>query len=1112
MALSNHERVQKVMDVLRDGLRPFLEREMKSALGPEWLDTLVDPRGNGRVRVAAEAPTDVQMILKTIAEHWTDVFGRVLGRSDRSLVFELQDTRNRWAHQQNFSSDDAYRAMDSAHRLLAAVAAQEATELDRQKQEFLRQRYDERARNKGTRASTPPVEGKPEVGLLPWRQVVTPHPDVATGRFQQAEFAADLAQVQRNEGSDEYRVPREFFTRTFLTDGLRRLLINGLKRLSGTGGDPVVELQTNFGGGKTHSMLALYHLVSGAKATELPGLDDVFREVGLKEPPKARRAVLVGTAMSPGQPSKKPDGTLVRTMWGEMAWQLGGKEGYALVAKADETGTSPGDALDTVFKKFAPCLILIDEWVAYARQLFGKDDLPAGTFDTHFTFAQALTEAAKRVPKVQVVLSIPASDERTDEKGRRVLVSDIEIGGEGGRAALERLKNVVGRMQSPWRPASMRESFEIVRRRLFQPLEKKEAFQARDAVIRAFLDMYRTQAAEFPVDTQDADYRAKFEAAYPIHPELFERLYTDWGSLERFQRTRGVLRLMAAVIHALWEEQDGGLAILPSMVPIHRPAVQDELTRYLEDNWRPVLERDIDGSHSVSLALDREKPNLGRYSACRRVARAVYIGSAPNLKASTRGIEEKRVRLACVQPGESTAIFGDALRALSERANHLYIDGARYWFSPQPSVARLAEERAQQFSEDDVHEEILVRLRTQAKQRGDFAAVYAAPESGDVPDEREARLVLLGPSHAHGKNQGDSSARRHAQVILDGRGSAPRIFRNALVFSAPDMARLAELDAATRRFRAWKSIEGDKRTLNLDEFQKSQAEAKTKDWDLTCDQRVLETWVWLLVPVAQRDAPVGTPLEWQETRLSKGEAIAPAASRKLRADGHLQLQLGYTNLRLELDRVPLWQGDCVSLKQLVDFFAQYLYLPRLKGPAVLLEAIAQGVLSAGGRDGFAYAESFDEYEKRYRGLVAGAVVKLSLDSGGLVVRPEVAQRQLETESLGMVVHTPNGQTDGPAKHVGIDNGKGNSAVRSPAPPAPLRHFRGSVMLNPIRMGGDAGRVAEEVVQHMTGLVGARVTVTLEIHVDIPGGIPEKVRSIVNENCKALKFGSGEFEE
>jgi predicted AAA+ superfamily ATPase len=1104
MTVSNHDRVGKLMELLRDGLRPFLEREMKAVHGERWTAVLAGAAAAGRAPTSADPPRDIQAILKIIGEHWNSVFGRVLGRSDRSLVFELQDTRNHWAHQENFSSDDVYRAMDSAHRLLAAVSAPQAVELEHAKQEFLRQRYDEQARQRGTRPSASAVAGEPASGLKPWREVVTPHRDVASGKFQQAEFAADLAQVHRNEGLDEYRVPREFFLRTFLTDGLQKLLVDSLQRLAGKGGNPVVELQTNFGGGKTHSMLALYHLFSGAKAHELPGLDEVFRGADVKEPPKTRRAVLVGTALSPGQPSKKPDGTLVRTLWGELAWQLGGKQGYALVAQADETGTSPGDALDVLFKQYAPCLVLIDEWVAYARQLFGKDDLPAGSFDTHFSFAQALTEAVKRVPKVQLVLSIPASDERRDDKGGKVLVSDIEIGGEGGRAALERLKNVVGRTQSPWRAASARESFEIVRRRLFQPIETKEAFKARDAVIRAFLDMYRAHAADFPIDTQDPDYRDRFEAAYPIHPELFERLYDDWGSLERFQRTRGVLRLMASVIHALWEEQDGGLLILPSMVPMHRSAVQDELTRYLENNWRPVLERDIDGGHSVSLALDREKPNLGRYSACRRVARAVYIGSAPKLKAANRGIEEMRVRLACVQPGESAAIFGDALRALSERANHLYIDGARYWFSPQPSVTRLAEERALQLHEDDVEEEMLRRLRVHAKQRGDFSAVHAAPDSSDVPDEREARLVLLSSKHAHTKGQRESAARREALIVLDGRGTAPRLFRNAPVFLAPDATRLAELDPAIRRYLTWKRIDDEHETLNLDAFQRKQAAQKAKDWDDTCDQRTLETWCWLLVPVAARDAPVGTPLELPETRLSKGDGLAAAASKKLRGDGQLQLQLGASNLRLELDRVPLWQGDHITVRQLTDFFAQYVYLPRLKNSAVLLEAIAEGATSpAWASDTFAYAESFDPKKERYCGLVAGRTARLPNEPTGLLVRPEVAQRQLVAEDAIKAVD-PSVRPPHPG------HSKKPIAIL-PSLPLPLRRFHGTVALDPTRMSRDAGRIAEEVVQHLAGLVGADVTITLEIQAEIDDGIPENVQRIVSENCRTLKFRGGDFE-
>jgi hypothetical protein len=274
--------------------------------------------------------------------------------------------------------------------------------------------------------------------------------------------------------------------------------------------------------------------------------------------------------LAPGQVHEKPDGTKVHTIWGEMAWQLGSRDAYDAVAESDRAGTSPGAALIDLFKAHTPCLILIDEWVAYARQLYGIDGLPAGSFDAQFTFAQALAEAARAVPGVLLVVSIPSSD--------------IEVGGEGGEAALQRLKNVVGRMESPWRPASADEGFEIVRRRLFEDLPADKAAE-RDAVVRAYADLYRHQVAEFPSQCREGEYERRILAAYPIHPELFDRLYNEWSTLDKFQRTRGVLRLMAAVIHELWERQDSSLLIMPSSVPIDAPPVASELTRYLEDGW-----------------------------------------------------------------------------------------------------------------------------------------------------------------------------------------------------------------------------------------------------------------------------------------------------------------------------------------------------------------------------------------------------------------------------------------------------------------------------------------------------------------------------------------------
>jgi hypothetical protein len=577
MAISNHERVGRALNLLRDGLYPYIEREMKAIHGDRWLipaSSSLPDHYVARREVQDVLKEDVSALLMVIWEQWNNVFRNTLGRTERSIVSELRDTRNDWAHTSTFTTDDAYRALDSMARLLTAISAPEADQVEKQKQELLRIRFEDQARRETRRAAVAPAVGQPMSGLKPWRDIATPHPDVASGRYQQAEFAADLWQVYLDEGSDEYRLPNEFFRRTYLTDGLKQLLTGALLRLSGKGGDPVIELQTNFGGGKTHAMLALYHLFSSPLAPSgrgagsegiLPGMEPLFQEADVHEPPqKVNTVVLVGNKISPGQIHQKSDGAQVRTLWGEIGWQLGGKEGYEMMRQADESATNPGDALKDLFNKYAPVLILVDEWVAYARQLHDQSDLPAGNFDTHFTFAQTLSESAKNAKDTLLVVSIPASD--------------IEIGGDRGKEALDRLKNAIGRVESPWRPASAEESFEIVRRRLFQPLTDPALFVQRDAVVKAFMDLYRSQSQEFPGECKESDYERRLKAAYPIHPELFDRLYSDWSTLDKFQRTRGVLRLMAKVIHTLWERNDRSLTILPAHIPMDDPQVQSELT------------------------------------------------------------------------------------------------------------------------------------------------------------------------------------------------------------------------------------------------------------------------------------------------------------------------------------------------------------------------------------------------------------------------------------------------------------------------------------------------------------------------------------------------------
>jgi predicted AAA+ superfamily ATPase len=1106
MALSNRERVGKALDLLCAGLVPFVERELKAVHGDKWEGVAREgqPPERGKPKKAANLHWDTQALLAVMWNQWNVVFNRTLGGAERSIVSELRDVRNKWAHQEAFASSDAYRALDSMERLLTAVSAEQASEIGQMRMDLLRVQFDEQRRGEMRKASFTPTEGKPQGGLRPWREIVTPHPDVASGRYQQAEFAADLWQVYQNEGSDEYKHPTEFFRRTFLTEGLTHLIQSALARLAGVGGDPVVELLTNFGGGKTHTELALWHTFSGTPASEMPGVEELVKQTGVPITSGVKRAVLVGTKISPGQLHKKPDGTVVRTLWGELAWQLGGKEGYKMVKEADETATNPGDALKELFNKYSPCLILIDEWVAYARQLRDGTDLPAGTFDTQFTFAQAISECAKAAKQTMLVVSIPASSN--------------EIGGQWGQQALAQLKNCIGRVESSWRPASPDEGFEIVRRRLFQPLSGDQ-FVARDAVARAFSELYGSQHQEFPLECREANYERRIKMAYPIHPELFDRLYNDWSTLDKFQRTRGVLRLMAAVIHSLWERQDSNLLIMPATVPVDDPAVQFELTRYLEDQWVPVIDKDVDGANSLPLALDRENPNLGRYSASRRVSRTIYMGSAPIQKAANRGIEDRQVKLGCVQPGEAVATFGDALRRLTDRATYLYVDGKRYWYSTQPTVTRLAEDRASQLDEDAVTDEIVRRLRDEAKSRGDFAKVHPCLPSGDVPDDKEARLVILGPDHPHTAKDQKSAARKEAAQMLEYHGSSPRNYKNAVVFLAPDTNRLRELRQAVRQYLAWDSIWDDRETLNLDPFQTKQAETKRKHADETVDARIPETYQWLVVP-GQSD-PKGE-IEWTEIRLQGQDSLAARASKKLKNEELLMVQLGDVRLRHELDRVPLWRGDHVGVKQLTEDVAKYLYLPRLQNEDVLVEAIREGVARLTWHsETFAYAEGWDEQVKRYKGLRAGQSIRVLVDASSLVVKPEVALAQLEAEKKKSESPGGNGKGNG---NGGAGNGVtvvqkmgegqtnggdgGSVVVETPQ----LCRFHGSAKLDPMRLGRDAAKIAEEIVQHLSSIIGAEVEVTLEIQAHIPDGAsPELVRTIT-ENCRTLKFKDYGFEE
>ena len=1113
MAQNNRERVREALDALRDALLPYFEQVITArhnAQAWQYAVETSDRFGGARDNL------DLTRLFNIFHEYRNDIRDAG-GRSLVNLLHESQEIRNRWAHQEQFSTQDTLRALDTIGRILEQTNAPAHHErIMRLHEQVMRALYAQQARTE-TRRITRTLNSQADAALVPWREVITPHEDVRTGNLKEAEFAADLDQVHRGKASPEYQDPHEFFRRTYLTEGLSTLLESAFRRLHGRGGDPVLELQTNFGGGKTHSMIALYHAASGTDPLALAGLEPIVQRVGIAEPLYVQRAVLVGTKLSVNEPRRKPDGTVVHTLWGELAWQLAGEAGYRLVAESDRSGLAPGaQVLQEVFDLAGPSLILIDEWVAFVRHLYHVGDRPpiAGSFDANLTFAQALTEAVTNTPQVLLAASLPSSE--------------MEVGGEGGKEALRILKHTFSRVKAPWRAASSNEGFEIVRRRLFQDVTNH---RKRDATIRMFLDMYREGKAQFPTKVHEADYRKRMEAAYPFHPETFDLLFDVWGSLETFQRTRGVLRLMANVVHTLWDRKDSSPLIMPATIPLDAVGVVTEMGGYLPDSWSAVIEKDIDGERALSLALDRENANFDKVSATRRVARTIFLGSAPTFRSEHRGIDDRTIRLGVVQPGENAAIFGDALRTFANRATYLYSEHGRYWFSTQASVTQLAQERLAQLPQDDIDFAILELLRRQQASRGIFDRVHVAQNgSGDVADTPDATLVLLGPAYPHVRGQhvaaaGEvSPAIAAAGHILNSRGDGPRIYRNALLFLAPDRGRLEDLRRAVAQHIVWSEIVDGQERYNLDAQQLRQAKARVEDAKKTVEARLRDTWQWLLAPYA--DALPNAPVQWDARQLRSvrdDEALPVAAGKRAEAEELVITHYAGTMLRKQIDDIPRFRNGWthVAIRDLATWFASYLYLPRLRNEDVLRKAIEDGLRSITWQlDSFAYADAWDEEARRYRGLTTGVShpVHVNMHGSAVLVHPEAAQRQFTADEAARTAAPAPGfiapGNEGNAPQPGIREGEGPTSGGGPAvvdmPRSNPKRYFGSVKLNPQTLASQVKEISDEIVAHLQGIYGAEVHISLEIQASVPDGIPEDRRRTVAENSKALRFDQWDF--
>lgn len=1077
-------RVREGLDHLQDGLLPFIEAKMKARHGANWLHYASRAAGS-----AANAPLDVYGLLKTILDNWNETFQEGFSRNERhrirSFVTVAFDARNSTSHLTLPLQDaEALRYLDAILELLRAVKAAENITAE------VKQLY-EAQRTSGVTATPAPVqearptlslaqpEDAPATKLKPWIEVALPHADVMEARFRQAEFAADLFAVDSGnvDAASDYATANGFFGITFLTEGLQRVLNTVLERLGGKGGDPVIGLQTAFGGGKTHTMLAAYHLAKASELGPLKGVPELAAKAGVTAWRPAKVAAFVGTAAGVDTHLALKDGPKVQTLWGYIAWRLAGAEGLALVAEAEGAETNPGSArLVELFKRSGPALILLDELVAYARQL------PDDRFEAFLSFIQSLTEAAKMVPGILIIGSLPESN--------------LQAGGDKGVAALKRLESVFGRVHSPWLPASGNETYEIIRRRLFQPLDA-DGEKARDETVKAFYDLYRKNQAEFPPEAKEPRYQELLRLSYPIHPELFDRLSKDWASLDKFQRTRGVLQFMANVIGVLWQARVPDPLITPARIPVANERVRASVLNPLDTGFGAVIDREVDGVGSLP---DRMEVNparrISQQRAATRAARAVFLCTAPLAGQPNAGVTGPGLRLACAEPGDQLAIFGEALRELSERATYLYEESGRYWFSTQPTLNRLADDKAKALAEHEVDADIIELLKTDAKTKGGFAWVFAAPDDPAAMDDVSSlSLVILGPGTPHaGKAAAKSLATDAVVEGLTRCRSSQRNFRNALIFVAADEGQLAAARDAMRQALAWADIAGDQRMKDqLPPAQMRDAAEKAKSKREGATRAVRLAWSHILYPVKSETA--GKPFDLDQVTLASKDrtAIPAAVYEKVKGDSIVKDKLGPESLWVALK--PLWPegASYLTIGEVAKWFASFAYLPKIRDRLVLEGAIRDGVANTDAR--FGYADRYDEATGNYIGLAFGRTTPEHFPESAVLVSAAAALAQKSQLSA-----PPE------AKPEWVVTGGGPSeSVVGPKPAAKPTRFYGAVEIDPSRPIKSFETILDSVVLELQRNGSAKVKLTLEIEVDAAEGFEEADIGVVRDNARQLKF-------
>lgn len=760
--------------------------------------------------------------LKGFAIKNKDLLKRDFGNKTNKLgtwFDEINEVRNEVAHHQKDITHNA--TLKTWIHLETIANALKMNELEAEIVKLKENKTIAETRKEESQAENP----APSVSniTMPWFRNVMPHLDIRQGRLDESVFAANLAEVALGTGREIYANPILFFEKTFFTSGLKSIARTVVKGLNGQedAENRVMSLQTGFGGGKTHTLISLFHLAKlGKNAANSESVKELIAATDAPEFDAANIAVFTNTTNDAANGRMTTDNIHIQTIWGELAYQLGGKTAFEIIRKNDEQLISPAGLFKRVLEKSKPALILIDELADYCVKASARKAGNSTLADQTISFMQELTQAITESEKCVLIVTLPQSVN--------------EVAGDSALALqiLSALESRVRRIGADTKPVADEEIYEVIRRRLFEDIG--DAAQI-EAVASKYMQTFQENWMEMPAHSTKSEYKEKIKKSYPFHPELIDVFRVRWASNHDFQRTRGVLRLLAAIISDLWKRQNSltGTNLLIDTGDVNfanLDALSGQLKRLYGNGFDAVITADVSGSTSNAFKIDDNKPEYRKHCLAQGISSVILMNSF-GTDGANRGVSVKDIKLNLLEPeGFNHNSINGALDELENAGHYLYYTKSgqdrRYWFYTNPNINILINQAKGDINNADIEAEILKRINEKSRLVDKFN-VLVHP-TGDVPEQQKLTLVILNPQFHADENAIGENTKKYIEQIATKKGNSERIYRNTMLFLGVTNYGLTQLIIAVKEYLAGKKI-SQEYASQLERDQKEELRKKIED-------------------------------------------------------------------------------------------------------------------------------------------------------------------------------------------------------------------------------------------------------------------------------------------